>query len=139
MSLASTSRSLEIADDSTKVGSLNNLMIGTASRGNMAIRSASIFEKPVVNPNWLRDPRDQEVAITAFKLSKQAIAALPAGVVVGDEMFPGKDVTSDTNLLEAIMGNIAAIHHACASCAMGPAGDPATVVDSHGRVVGVSG
>lgn len=33
MSLASTSISLDIADDSIKVGSLNNLMVGTASRG----------------------------------------------------------------------------------------------------------
>ncbi|RDI82071.1 hypothetical protein Vi05172_g7757 [Venturia inaequalis] len=139
MSLASTSRSLEIADDETKVCSLNNLMIGTASRGNMTIRGASIFDKPVLNPNWLQDPRDQEVAIAAFKLARHAIAALPAGVVIGDELFPGKNVTTDADLLQAILGNIAAIHHGCASCAMGPVGHPDTVVDSKGRVVGVQG
>lgn len=105
----------------------------------MTIRSASIFDKPVLNPNWLQDPRDQEVAVAAFKLARKAIAALPAGVVVGDELFPGKNVTSDADLLKAILGNIAAIHHACASCAMGPVGAPNTVVDSKGRVVGVQG
>lgn len=103
----------------------------------MSTRSASIFDKPVLNPNWLQDPRDQEVAVAAFKLARQAIAALPEGVVVGDELFPGKNVTSDADLLKVILGNIAAIHHACASCAMGPLGDPDMVVDSLGRVVGM--
>ncbi|KAF2671531.1 alcohol oxidase [Microthyrium microscopicum] len=139
LSLASSSRSLEVTNDETKVGSLNCLMVGTAGRGNMTIQSASIFDKPVIDPNWLRDPRDQEVAVAAFKLARKAWQGVPPGVIVGDEVFPGKNVTSDADLLEAIKGNIAAIHHASASCAMGKVGDPTAVVDSKGRVIGVQG
>ena len=142
MSLTSSSRSLAVADDATKVASLSTLMIGTASRGNMTIESNSIFDKPIIDPNWLRDPRDQEVALFAYRLARQAIAGLNAthpGLIIGEEMSPGKNVTSDEDLLAAIKKNIAAIHHASAACKMGREGDPMAVVDASGFVFGVRG
>ena len=142
MSLTSSSRSLAAVDDETKVATLSTLMIGTTSRGNMTIESNSIFDKPVIDPNWLRDPRDQEVAVFAYRLARQAIAGLNAshpGVITGDEMSPGNNVMSDEDLLAAIKKNIAAIHHASAACKMGQAGDEKAVVDSRGFVFGVQG
>ena len=138
-SLASSSRSLEASTSAMKLGSINSLMIATASRGNMTIRSNSIYDRPIVNPNWLLEKEDQEVAIAAYRQAREAWKGVPPGVIAGPEMFPGANVTSDADLLTAIMGNLAPIHHASASCAMGKIGDPATVVDSKGRVVGVKG
>lgn len=137
--LTTSSSALSFGDDMKKVGSIANLMVGTAGRGNMTIRSNSIFDTPIINPNWLRDPRDQEVAVAAYRLARQAWEAVPDGVRIGQEIFPGANVTSDADLIKAITGNIAAIHHASASCAMGRADNPMAVVDSRGRVFGVQG
>ena len=63
--------------------------------------------------------------------------AIPEGVKIGEESFPGKNVTTDAQLLEAIMGNLSPIHHASSSCAMGKEGDEMAVVDSKARVFGV--
>lgn len=138
-SFSSSSRSLEFSTTGRKQGNINPLMIATAGRGNMTISSNSILDPPVIDPNWLRDPRDQEVAVAAFKLARQAWQGIPDGVRVGEEVFPGANVTSDADLLEAIMSNLAAIHHASASCAPGRLDDPDAVVDSMGRVIGVTG
>ncbi|KAF2767253.1 glucose-methanol-choline oxidoreductase [Teratosphaeria nubilosa] len=105
----------------------------------MTIKSDSVFDRPVINPDWLFEEGDQEVAVAAFKLARQAWQGVPRGVIAGPEMFPGANVTSDADLSEAVKGNIAPIHHATASCAMGKFGHPATVVDSEGRVIGVQG
>ncbi|KAH9827693.1 oxidoreductase GMC like protein [Teratosphaeria destructans] len=139
LSLVSSSRSLEASASTAKVGIISALMIATKSRGNMTIKSNSIFDRPVINPNWLLEKEDQEVAVAAFNLARQAWQGIPSGVIAGPEMFPGANVTSDADLLEAIKGNIAPIHHATASCAMGKVGNPATVVDGEGRVIGVQG
>ncbi|KAK5946123.1 hypothetical protein PMZ80_000263 [Knufia obscura] len=137
--LSTSSRSLEVADDNTKQGTISCLMIATASRGNMTIASSSILDRPIISPNWLLDPRDREVAIATYRAARTAWQGIPEGVRIGDEIFPGKNVTSDEDLEKAIVGNIAAIHHASASCAMGRVGERDTVVDSRGRVVGVQG
>lgn len=133
-----TSRSFQ-SEEGASFGTINCLLIGTASRGNMTISSSSILDRPVISPNWLLDPRDQEVAVAAYRRARQAWEGVPAAVKVGDELYPGKNVTSYEDLLTAIKGSIGAIHHASASCAMGRVGERDTVVDSRGRIVGVQG
>ncbi|OHE98124.1 hypothetical protein CORC01_06638 [Colletotrichum orchidophilum] len=49
----------------------NYLLIGstlysTAARGNMTIQSAETLDAPIINPNWLGDERDLEMAIASF-------------------------------------------------------------------------
>lgn len=139
MSLSSSSRSLSFGSDSTKRASISALMVGTAGRGNMTIQSNSILDRPVISPNWLLDDRDKEVAVAAYRTARKAWEAVPDSVRIGEEVFPGANVTSDADLIEAIIGNIAAIHHASASCAMGRSDNPMAVVDSRGRVYGVQG
>jgi choline dehydrogenase len=104
MFLTGLSRSLAITDDATKVATLSSLVVGTAGCGNMAFQSNSICDKPIVDLNFLRDTRDQEVALFAYRLTRQAIAghnAMHPGVIISDEMSPGKHVTSDVDLLVA--------------------------------------
>ena len=104
----------------------------------MTISSASNLDPPVINPNWLRDPRDQEIAVQGYKRLREAWKNVPH---IGEEVFPGANVTTDAQVLRAIMSgsNIGPVHHGAASCAMGKSSDPMAVVDAWGRVYGVQG
>ncbi|KAL9005007.1 MAG: hypothetical protein Q9188_002188 [Gyalolechia gomerana] len=45
-------------------------IVAPFSRGNVTINSSDTNDYPVVNPNWLGDARDREVAIAAFKRAR---------------------------------------------------------------------
>ncbi|KAJ6090321.1 hypothetical protein N7486_009136 [Penicillium sp. IBT 16267x] len=111
------------------------MMGATTSLGNMTISSASNLDAPIINPNWLRTTTDQELAVLAIRRAREAWKAI--AIRVGEEVFPGANVTSDADLLKVIEENLVPTHHGTASCAMGKKGDPAAVVDSRARVFGV--
>ncbi|CAK1357440.1 Versicolorin B synthase [Cercospora beticola] len=135
--IASSETALSVNATNKVMASVGVLLIAASSRGNLTIRSASNLDAPVINPNWLRDPIDQEVAVQGYKVARQALQSLDPSIRVGSEMFPGTNVTSDAQILEAVKSRIGAIHHAGGGCGMGKAGDPEAVVDSKGRVFGV--
>ncbi|RBA15571.1 hypothetical protein FPRO05_12645 [Fusarium proliferatum] len=110
-------------------------MVGTVSRGNMTISSASNLDPPVIDPNWLRADTDKEVALYALRRARQLWEHIPSKI--GKEIYPGANITSDEHLLDLTYDNLDPTHHGTASCSMGKAGDPSAVVDSKGRVFGV--
>lgn len=102
----------------------------------MTISSANIEDPPVINPNWLLQPEDQEVAVAAYKIVRKMWEAVP--IKVGDEVLPGAQYQTDAEILDQLQKSLVSpIHHASSSCKMGRRGDNFTVVDSNGRVVGV--
>ena len=110
------------------------------SRGNVTIRSNDTSINPVVSPNWLLDPRDQEIAIAAFKQARAVFSnSATEAIVIGQEVFPGLNVSSDAEILDLIQRSAAASYHASATCAMGRSSDPMAVLDSKARVYGVQG
>ncbi|KUL88731.1 hypothetical protein ZTR_05123 [Talaromyces verruculosus] len=122
-------------DQSKSYATISVMMGATTSRGNITISSASNLDPPVIQPNWLLNTTDREVALQGFRRAREAFQVIP--IKVGEEIFPGTDVTSDADLLSVIEQNLVPTHHGTASCAMGKEGDPAAVVDSKARVFGV--
>ncbi|PYH40869.1 GMC family oxidoreductase [Aspergillus saccharolyticus JOP 1030-1] len=112
-------------------------LVATTSRGNLTLNSTNAQDNPLLNIGWLSTPADQELAVAGLKRARQLATA--SGLIVGDEIAPGTQVQSDEQILEYIRSEVRPMHHAVASCAMGPAGDPDAVVDSQGRVFGVKG
>ncbi|KAF4993796.1 hypothetical protein FGRMN_6230 [Fusarium graminum] len=110
-------------------------MVGTVSRGNMTISSASNLDAPIINPNWLLEDTDKEVALYAMRKAREIWTHIPSRI--GKEVYPGSNVTKDEDLLHLTYDNLDPTHHGTASCAMGKADDPLAVVDSKGRVFGV--
>lgn len=111
------------------------------SRGNITIRSNDTSDNPIVSPNWLLDPRDQEVAVAAFKQGRAVFTtnAATKDIVIGAEAFPGPNVSTDAQILSLIQQSAAASYHASATCAMGMSNDSMAVLDSKARVFGVYG
>ena len=106
----------------------------------MTIGSDDASVNPIISPNWLLDPRDQEIAIAGFRRAREVFQT-PAikPVIDGDEVFPGLNVTSDEDILAAIRLSASSLDHAACTCAMGKIDDPNAVVDSKARVIGVEG
>lgn len=135
--------------------SIGILLVGTLSRGNVTIKSNSMFDKPVISTNWLLDEADQEVAVQAYKRIREFWNHVD--IKAGAEEAPGSNVTSDADILEYIRGAVSPIHHASSTCEslpitrfnetttdmsigmMGRMNDTMAVVDSKAKVIGVTG
>ena len=110
------------------------------SRGNVTINITDTLKNPVVNLNLLSDPRDQEVAVQAFKRAREVFATKAMRpIVIGDEAFPGTNITTDEEISGLIKESALTIYHASATNAMGKRSDPNAVVDSQAKVIGVRG
>ncbi|GAB1725045.1 hypothetical protein NU195Hw_g6767t1 [Hortaea werneckii] len=115
-------------------------LVAPFSRGNVSISSNDTAVHPLVNPNWLTDTRDQEVAIAGFKRARALFEAPGVQpVLVGSEAYPGQNVSSDDEILSMLRASSDTIHHAAGTCRMGKPSDSMAVLDSHARVMGVHG
>ncbi|KAL0930395.1 GMC oxidoreductase [Colletotrichum truncatum] len=116
------------------------------SRGNVTISSPSVLDaSPKINLNWLSDPADVELAVTAVKRLRAAWAsdfANTPGFKAGPEGLPGDAVQTDEEILEYVRANAGQVWHPVSTCAMGREDGVESgkaVVDSRGRVFGVQG
>lgn len=110
------------------------------SRGNLTISSPDTAIQPVINPNWLTDPADIEVAIAGYKRVREfwKSKAMKA-FVIGQEAFPGPQVQTDAQIEDIIRKSFNSVFHAACTCAMGKNDNPMAVVDTKARVIGVRG
>lgn len=114
-------------------------LVATFSRGNVTINSTDTAANPVINPNWLSDPRDQDIAIAAFRRGRQLFSANTLKRIVKAEAFPGTNVTTDAQILDIIRRTTNSVYNAAGTNAMGRSDSPMAVVDSKGRVIGAKG
>jgi choline dehydrogenase len=124
--------------DGYEYASLLTALVAPISRGNVTISSPDTAVLPVINPNWLTSPVDQQVAVAAFKRARAFFAARGLEpILIGPEYNPGSSVCTDEQILQWIQDNMMTVWHASCTCAMGPESDPYAVVDSSARVIGV--
>lgn len=115
-------------------------LVAPLSRGNVTINSTDTADNPIVSPNLLSDPRDQEVAIQAYRRAREIFATKALKpIIIGEEVYPGKNVTTDEEILKLIQQSALSIFHASATNAMGKRTDSNAVVDSAAKVIGVNG
>ena len=133
-----TNRQTEDPRDGYNYATINPGLIAPLSRGNVTISSADMTDPPILNPNWLSDPTDQEVAVQSFKRSREIWSVLAQNnITVGTaEYLPGLNVTSDADILAYIQASLMTIYHAAATCKMGSSNDSMAVIDSQARVYG---
>jgi choline dehydrogenase len=89
---------------------------------------------PIVDPAWLKDPRDAEMAVAAFKRMRQMFATKAIQpILVGPEAYPGPGVAEDEAILQNIRRSTTSLYHASGSNRMGRVDDAMAVVDSQGK------
>ncbi|KAL6714197.1 hypothetical protein ACLMJK_008692 [Lecanora helva] len=124
--------------DGSNYATLTTVLLSPFSRGTVTINSSNPHDQPVIDPAWLTDPRDQDVALSAFRRTR-TLWSYMANLTIGPEALPGAAVTSDSDILSFISKSVAPIWHAACTCKMGKEGDSMAVVDSEFRVKGVRG
>lgn len=123
--------------DEYQYATILGAVVSPLSRGNVTIRSNSITDLPVVNPNFLASDTDAQIAVAAFKRAREAFASSAMQpVVIGEEYWPGPEVQTDKEILDIIRSNLMTVWHASCTCKMGKSDDPEAVVDSQARVYG---
>ncbi|WP_244826624.1 GMC family oxidoreductase [Caballeronia sp. TF1N1] len=109
------------------------------SRGSVHIGSPDAHAAPLIAPNYLSTEHDREVAVNALKLTRRIVSAPALARHAPEEILPGIQFQTQEELIEAA-GNIGTtIFHPVGTCRMGTDNDPAAVVDSRLRVIGVRG
>tara|TARA_B100000965_G_scaffold216736_1_gene181365 strand:+ start:2898 stop:4607 length:1710 start_codon:yes stop_codon:yes gene_type:complete len=109
------------------------------STGYVKALSTDPFEKPVINPRYLEHATDRQVLLAGMKLVRQILRSAPMAPYFAGEEFPGEQVQSDADLMEAAKIRATTTFHPMGTCRMGPATDKSTVVDDQLRMHGMEG
>ncbi|KAM5360876.1 hypothetical protein ACJZ2D_013443 [Fusarium nematophilum] len=125
--------------DGKKYTSINGALVAPLSRGNITLQSNSTSDAPLINPNFLGDKGDQEVAIALFRRLREVAKSTPLKDIVLNEVYPGAEYETDEQILAVLRDTLMTVWHAACTCKMGKSDDKLAVLDSKARVYGVSG
>lgn len=109
------------------------------SHGHVKAVSPSPFVRPLVQPNYLLDERDQRVLIDGMRLGRRMLASARMRPFFVRETVPSAECQTDDEFLDFARRTGATVYHLVGSCRMGPADQPGTVVDHELRVHGLEG
>lgn len=107
------------------------------SRGTVRAQSPDVFADPVVQPNYLEDPRDQQVLVDGIRLARRLLQTPKLAGYVQEETLPGRQVSTDDELLAFARRLGVSSYHLNGTAHMGPSTDPTAVVDDQLRVYGL--
>ncbi|EMC94411.1 hypothetical protein BAUCODRAFT_73291 [Baudoinia panamericana UAMH 10762] len=125
--------------DARNYGGIVGSITAPLSRGWVTINSSDTADLPIINPNMLTDPTDQEVAVATVRRIRDLLATDAMKAIAPEgEVFPGPNVTSFEDILSAIQGQYFTFAHASVTNKMGLSNDRMAVVDSKARVFGVN-
>ena len=114
---------------------LNSCYLRPRSRGTVRLQSDDPAKAPLIDPNYLEDPRDREMSIRGLKLTQEILAQSPLKPFIKAEQLPGPDVRTDDDYFAFICEHSKTSHHPAGTCRMGS--DPAAVVDPRLRFNGI--
>lgn len=109
------------------------------SRGEVRLRSADPSAAPLIRANYLQEQADVAALVRGAHLARWFASVSVYDPIRGDELEPGPTAKSDADLEAFVRRASDTIYHAAGTCRMGPASDPAAVVDPSLRVRGVQG
>jgi choline dehydrogenase len=111
------------------------MVLRPTSEGSIEIISGDPDSQIRIAPNYLDTDHDRETIANLMRRMRSVFEASPLAERISHETYPGPDVRSDDELVEAALDGGYCGYHAAGSCAMGPNDD--AVVDSQLRVRGV--
>ena len=109
------------------------------SRGYVRIRAADPLAPPIIQTNYLVEELDRRVVVAGMKLARRLLQSAPLAPYYAYEDFPGPNVQSDDEFLQAATERGTTTFHPGCTCRMGPADAKWAVVDDRLRVHGLQG
>jgi choline dehydrogenase len=107
------------------------------SRGAVTLRSADPQEPPSIVFNHLASRQDVCDLADGVRLARELARQPVWDRYRGEEISPGRDVTTDTDLEAHLRTRTGTSYHPSGTCGMGPGDD--AVTDNEARVKGVTG
>lgn len=107
------------------------------SSGYVRVRSSNPYDDPLIQPNYLANPRDREILLEALRWGRRIMNAEPFSNRVVEELKPGAEIQSDEELLAYASQTGHSAYHPIGTCRMGPAYDSTSVVSDQLRVHGI--
>jgi choline dehydrogenase len=109
------------------------------SRGSIHAHSPDPAAAPSIQPNYLSQQSDRDVAVESIRLVRRIIDQPALKQFAPEEFKPGAAIASDADLAKAAGDVGTTIFHPVGTARMGVASDPNAVVDERLRVIGVAG
>ena len=109
------------------------------SRGHVALTSADPRDPIQIHQNFLETPEEWETMRRGLRMARELVASPQIKEFGGEEILPGADKTSDSEIDTHIRATMGTVHHPVGTCKMGVTDDPFAVVDAELRVRGVDG
>jgi pyridoxine 4-oxidase len=97
-----------------------------SSRGRITITGPDIDDPPLIDPAYLSTARDRALARRALELARLVGSQAALGEWRAEELFPGPECRSETDLDAFIARAVITHHHPVGTCRMGR--DPMSVV-----------
>ena len=107
------------------------------SRGSVRLASADPVAPPVIDPNYLSDPRDVEVMKVGLRVAREIGRADELSAWRGAEVQPGRPLHDDAAVLDYLRESLLVYFHYAGTCRVGT--DDLAVVDLELRVHGIAG
>jgi choline dehydrogenase-like flavoprotein len=107
------------------------------SRGRISILSKDPADMPLIEPLYMADPYDREVAAAAAKFARKLAKTRALSNIIVNEQSPGDEVQNDDEIVDAFRTRGGPAMHACSTCRMGV--DDMAVIGPDLRVRGVAG
>ncbi|KAI7184816.1 alcohol oxidase [Hortaea werneckii] len=126
--------------DGRNYATLAAALVAPLSRGTVKLASPYMWDLPLVDPAWLTNEADIELAVQAFRRGRQIWQVLvDMGVAHQEEAYPGLNVSTDAEIRDYVAYSLSTVYHAACTCKMGKRSDMMAVVDSKACVYGVQG
>lgn len=109
------------------------------SRGKVELRSSDPAEPPRILVNYLKDERDRALMRRGIRLVRELVEQPAFSDLKGEEIFPGTAAQTDQELDRLLNTHTTTQWHLSCTARMGAVTDKGAVVDTGGRVHGLSG
>jgi choline dehydrogenase len=111
-----------------------------STAGRLRLTSIDPHSPPALDYGYLSDPWDRARMRAAVRLVIKLSQHPAYHSLITERIAPtGEDLSSDAALDAWLLTHATTQHHSAGTCKMGPASDPLSVIDQHGRVYGLEG
>ena len=116
---------------------VNTTFLQPRSVGSVSLASADRNADPVIDPNYLSDPKDREMSLRSIRAVREILSPSDMARYIKVERLPGPAARTDAEIMAYVRQYACCDYHPVGTCKMGS--DQMAVVDSELRVHGLDG